>query len=173
MVEEMSKASQSGRRFVRRVGRNYRRPMNAQRRSACRLSGERVHISKNVAETLERMRFINAVIKSDEEVLEDDELMTEYRTMLAEMVETFLPVVKQLVKAGLLTVNINIEDIDDLQQYSTLTGEPTIVFDNGNIWIDTEHAGGNLRKAAEICNQPPSGTSGGISSTPTSQTVCK
>jgi hypothetical protein len=72
--------------------------------------------------------------------------MAEYRAMLAEMVETFLPLVKQLVKAGLLTMNINIEDIDDLHKHSTLTGEPTIVFDNGNIWIDAEYAGGNLRK---------------------------
>lgn len=105
-----------------------------------------VQISKSAAEKLERMRLINAEIKSDEELLDDDELLAEYRTTLAEMVETFLPLVKQLVKAGLLTANINIEDIDDIHKYSTLTGEPTIVFDNGNIWIDTEYAGGNLRK---------------------------
>jgi hypothetical protein len=107
-----------------------------------------VQISTNVAEKLERMRFINAGLKSDEELLDDDYVMAEYRAMLAEMVETFLPLVKQLVKAGLLTMNINIEDINDLHKHSTLTGEPTIVFDNGNIWIDAEYAGGNLRKRA-------------------------
>jgi hypothetical protein len=105
-----------------------------------------VQIPKEVAEKLERMRFINAGLKSNEELMYNDALMAEYRTMLAEMVETFLPLVKQLVKAGLLTININIDDINDLQRYSTLTGEPTIVFDNGSIWIDTEYAGGNLRK---------------------------
>jgi hypothetical protein len=68
--------------------------------------------------------------------------------MLAEMVATFLPLVKQLVKAGLLTMSINIDDIGDLHKHSTLDGEPTVVFDNGNIWIDTEYAGGNLRKRA-------------------------
>jgi hypothetical protein len=107
-----------------------------------------VRISRSVAEKLEWMRFVNAGIKSDEDLLFDDEIMAKYRTMLAEMVTTFSPLVKQLVKAGLLTMSINIEDIDDLHKYSTLTGEPTIVFDNGNIWIDTEHAGGVLRAKA-------------------------
>ena len=45
----------------------------------------------------------------------------------------------------MLTANLNIEDIDDIYGYSTLTGEPTSVFDNGNIWIDTEYS----RKNAE------------------------
>ena len=105
----------------------------------------RVQVATEVAEKLARMRFINACIKSDEEMLED-ELMDEYRTLQAEMVEIFLPLVKQLVKAGLLTVDINIEDIKDIHKHSTLFGEPTSVFDNGNIWIDTEYAGGGLRK---------------------------
>jgi hypothetical protein len=43
---------------------------------------------------------------------------------------------------------MNLEDIEDLARYSTLTGEPTIVFDNGNIWIDAEYAGGTLRRDA-------------------------
>jgi hypothetical protein len=113
-----------------------------------------VYISEYIIHTLERMRFINVVIKSEEEALEDEELLTEYRTHLAEMVQTFLPVVKQLVKAGLLTSSINIEDIDNIQQYSTLDGEPTLAFDNGNIWIDTEFAGGNLRKGSIATPSP-------------------
>ena len=104
-----------------------------------------MRISKGVADKLERMRFINAVIKSDEEAMHDDAMFAEYRALLAEMVGIFLPLVKKIVKAGLLTVNMNLEDIEDLARYSTLTGEPTIVFDNGNIWVDAEHAGGTLR----------------------------
>jgi hypothetical protein len=145
IVEEMSKTSQRGQdSSVELETRKHDKTLSEDAHATPRVSS--VQISKNVAEKLERMRFINAAIKSDEEVLDNDEVTAEYRTMLAEMVGTFLPLVKQLVKAGLLTVNINIEDIDDLHRYSTLTGEPTIVFDNGNIWIDTEHAGGNLRK---------------------------
>jgi hypothetical protein len=144
VVEETSKAPQRGRdSSVESEGTQKQDKTLKDPHAAPQVSS--VQISKNVADKLERMRFINAGIKSDEEVLDDDEVMAEYRAMLAEMVETFLPLVKQLVKAGLLTMNINIEDIDDLNKHSTLTGEPTIVFDNGNIWIDTEYAGGNLR----------------------------
>jgi hypothetical protein len=107
-----------------------------------------VAISKDAADKLERMRFINAVIKSDEEAMDDEEMFAEYRELLGEMVNIFLPLVRKMVKAGLLTLNINIEDIGDLARYSTLSGEPTFVFDNGNIWIDTEFAGGNLRREA-------------------------
>jgi hypothetical protein len=142
VVEEMSKSPSQG--VESEETQKHDKTLSEDPRATPQVSN--VQISKSVAEKLERMRFINAGIKSDEELLEDDKVMAEYRTMLAEMVETFLPLVKQLVKAGLLTMNISIEDIDDLQKHSTLTGEPTIVFDNGNIWIDTEYAGGNLRK---------------------------
>jgi len=144
IVEEMSKASQRGQDSSIQLGTAKRDKAHSEHAQATPQVSP-VQISKSVADKLERMRFINSAIKSDEELLYDDEVMDEYRAMLAEMVDTFLPLVKQLVKAGLLTVNINIDDIEDLQRYSTLTGEPTIVFDNGNIWIDTEHAGGNLR----------------------------
>jgi len=89
------------------------------------------------------MRMLNAIFKTDEDAEED--LFAEYRGMLAEMVAVFLPLVNLLVKAGLLTANMNIEDIEDIYRFSSLTGEPTAVFDNGNIWIDTEYSGGSLR----------------------------
>ena len=107
----------------------------------------KVPIPKDVIEMLERMRIINALAKTDEEALFDDDLMNEYRAIQEEMVDVFMPLVKLIVKAGLLTMNINIDDIDSIDNYSTLTGEPTAVFDNGNIWIDTEYGGGNLRQS--------------------------
>lgn len=107
----------------------------------------KVPIPKDVIEMLERMRIINALAKTDEEALFDDDLMNEYRAIQEEMVDVFMPLVKLLVKAGLLTMSINIDDIDSIDNYSTLTGEPTAVFDNGNIWIDTEYGGGNLRQS--------------------------
>jgi len=146
VVEEMSKSLQRGRDSSVELEDTQKQGKTLSEDPHATPQLSNVQIPKDVAEKLERMRLINAAMKSDEEVLDDDEVMSEYRAMLAEMVETFLPLVKQLVKAGLLTMNIDIEDISDLHKYSTLTGEPTIVFDNGNIWIDTEYAGGNLRK---------------------------
>lgn len=145
VVEEMSKVLQRGQDASAVLGETQKHDKTLSEDPHASPQFSNVQIPKNVAEKLERMRLINAAIKSDEEVLDDDQVMAEYRAMLAEMVATFLPLVKQLVKAGLLTMNIDIEDINDLHKYSTLTGEPTIVFDNGNIWIDTEYAGGNLR----------------------------
>lgn len=145
IVEELSKAAQRGQDSSVQLEKRKRDKAHSEDAQATPQVST-LQVSDDVADKLERMRFINSAIKSDEDLLYDDKVMDEYRAMLAEMVGTFLPLVKQLVKAGLLTVNINIDDIDDLQRYSTLTGEPTIVFDNGNIWIDTEHAGGNLRK---------------------------
>jgi hypothetical protein len=105
-----------------------------------------VYLSNSVAEKLKRMRFLNAVLKSEEDV--EDELVSEYRVIQAEMVSVFMPILTQMSKAGLLTVNLNIEDIENIEQYATLFGEPTFVFDNGNIWIDAENSGGVLRKGA-------------------------
>ena len=88
--------------------------------------------------------MLNAIFKTAEDAEED--LFDEYKAMLEEMVATFLPRVSMLAKAGILTANLNIEDIEDIYRYSSLTGEPTVVFDNGNIWIETEFSGGNLRQ---------------------------
>jgi TIR domain len=107
------------------------------------IASERIPIPADIKEKLQRMRMLNAIFKTDEDAEED--LFTEYRGMLEEMVAVFLPLVNLLVKAGLLTANMNIEDIEDIYRYSSLTGEPTAVFDNGNIWIDTEYSGGTLR----------------------------
>jgi hypothetical protein len=145
VVEEMNKAAQSGRTSMIEITPPKQDQIRVENRHAIPHTNG-VQIAAGIAENLLRMRFINAALKSDEEMLSDDAIMAEYRGLLAEMVQTFLPLVKQLVHAGLLTMNINIEDIEDLQKYSTLTAEPTTVFDNGNIWIDTEYAGGVLRK---------------------------
>ena len=107
-----------------------------------------VQISKSITEKLDRMRFINSVIDLEGGVLGYDELMTEYRTMLADIVRTFMPLVTQLAKSASVTVNIDIDEIDDIQKYSTLFGELKIIFNNGNICIDTEYSGGTLRKTA-------------------------
>jgi hypothetical protein len=108
------------------------------------IASEGISIPADIKDKLQRMRMLNAIFRTDEDAEED--LFAEYRGMLEEMVATFMPLVSLLAKAGLLTANINIEDIEDIYRYSTLTGEPTAVFDNGNIWIDTEYSGGSLRR---------------------------
>lgn len=97
----------------------------------------------DIKDKLQRMRMLNAIFKTDEDA--EDDLFAEYRKMLEEMVVIFMPLVSLLAKSGLLTTNINIDDIEDIHRYSTLTGEPTAIFENGNIWIDTEYSGGVLR----------------------------
>lgn len=108
-----------------------------------------IRIPESIIQKLQQMRIINALIKTDEEALFDDDLINEYRNIKDEMVKEFLPLVKLLSKAGLLTLSINIDDIDSIGEYSSVTGEPTVVFDNGNIWIDSEHSGGVLKRSSE------------------------
>lgn len=103
----------------------------------------RIEIPTDVRNTLERLRVLNALAKADDELLVDEAMMKEHRTLLRQMVLEFLPLVNLLVRAGLLTTSISLENVD-CSQHRTLTGEPTLVFDNGNIWIDTEYSGGIL-----------------------------
>jgi hypothetical protein len=102
-----------------------------------------VQLSGGITDKLERMRHLNSVIKTQERP--EDDLVAEHGALRADLARTFIPLIEQLAEAGLLTLNINIEDIDDIQRFSTLFGEPTVVFENGNIWIDGKHSGGMLR----------------------------
>ena len=115
-------------------------------------------ISEEVIDKLNRMRAINTLIRGDEEYAFDDKLMAEYIALKDEMVELFMPIVNSLCKAGLLTVFIEeVDQIPDLDTYSSLTGEPVDVFDNGNIWIASEYSGGtclqNKSRKIRICNE--------------------
>lgn len=145
VVEELGKASDSASHApaTGQEKRNTHRPMTGDKVTA----SEGIPIPDDIMDKLLRMRMLNAIFKTDEDAEED--LFAEYREMLEEMVAVFLPLVDLLVKAGLLTANMNIEDIEDIYRYSSLTGEPTAVFDNGNIWFDTEHSGGTLRQAKD------------------------
>ena len=141
VVEELTKASDSA-SHAPATGQEKRNASNPTTGDKV-IASESIPIPADIKEKLQRMRMLNAIFKTDEDAEED--LFTEYRGVLEEMVAVFLPLVNLLVKAGLLTANMNIEDIEDIYRYSSLTGEPTAVFDNGNIWIDTEYSGGTLR----------------------------
>lgn len=145
VVEELAKASDST-SHGRALGQKESTAANPST-GGKDIASETIQIPADIKKKLQRMRMLNAIFKTDEDA--EEELFVEYRGMLKEMVDIFLPLVSLLVKSGILTVNLNTEDIEDISRYSSLTGEPTVVFDNGNIWIDTEHSGGTLRLGAK------------------------
>jgi hypothetical protein len=101
-----------------------------------------IPIGKDILEKLERMRTISAMTKAAGAAFDDERLMTEYGAIQTEMAATFLPLVKLLVRAGLLTMTINVDDSEMFRApFSSITGEPTAAYENGNIWIDSEYSG--------------------------------
>lgn len=115
-----------------------------------------VQLSKKVVDTLARRRLLMERVRSEGDSV-DDRVYAELRATLPDMVKTFLPLVTQLIEAGLLTTSMDIASIDDLHRFSTLDGEPTVAFDNGNIWIEAEFGGGCLRDKNDLGPVPESG----------------
>lgn len=108
-----------------------------------------IQLSKDVAEKLEKMRLLNAVIHHDEEAVFDDDLMDEYRGLQEALVEEFMPLMEKLSKAGLLTVSIGNFLDDDAppdehfgDEYTSVSGEPMKVFQNGNIVLHADEVSG-------------------------------
>lgn len=102
----------------------------------------------DVANKLKRMWILNAALTSDEreELLSDDEVMDESRSLREELVPMFLPLVQQLVRAGLLTMTIDIDGIKELDQFSSLDIIGVEVFGNGNIWVKCNEYGGMYKE---------------------------
>ena len=100
-------------------------------------------IEPAIQKKLARMTALNALFKAQEDAPEA--LCAEYRELQSELVPVFLPVILSLSSAGLLSVGVNIESEDDIQQYATVDGQAHTVFENGNIWISAECEGGSLK----------------------------
>lgn len=96
-------------------------------------------INPVITKKLKRMWVIEAALRSEqgEELSCDDDLMAECRALREELVAVFLPLVEQLVRAGLLTMSIDLGD-EDLSRFSSFAGEGFEAFENGNIWIDCQ-----------------------------------
>lgn len=100
---------------------------------------------------LNRMRELieNCHLRTAPEV---EATLAEYHALLAEMVPRFLPLVEQLVDAGLLTCTMEIEGgehpLPPIGDYISLDAQPTEAFDdNGYISLQCEWDGeGNLNK---------------------------
>src|ERR1700691_5777837 len=99
-------------------------------------------IEPAIQKKLDRMTVLNALLKAQEDAPEA--LCAEYRRLQSELVPVLLPVILTLSGAGLLSVSVNIESEDDIQQYTTVDGQARDVFENGNIWIAAECEGGSL-----------------------------
>lgn len=100
-------------------------------------------IPANILEKLSRMRFLHAVLRTEE--LPEAALQSEYLSLQAEMLPLFMPLMEQLIRAGLITVETDIDDVEGILQFSSVFGEPAYTFENGNIWIAAKHSGGMLR----------------------------
>lgn len=95
-----------------------------------------IQLSQDVINSLERMRCLNAIIKTDE--MAEEEICEEYRKIQDEMVEEFMPLIQKLAKSGLLTASIEENEKDEKylsDEYDLVAGDVDSVFKNGNIWI--------------------------------------
>ncbi|WP_136523964.1 toll/interleukin-1 receptor domain-containing protein [Geomonas ferrireducens] len=92
VVEELAKASESAAPSLLK-SETILNPVTA---TGDNVVTEQIQIPVRIKEKLQRMRMLNAIFKTDEDAEED--LFAEYRDMLEEMVEVFLPLVNLLVK---------------------------------------------------------------------------
>ena len=85
--------------------------------------------------------------QADSDTPEVGEMYAELRSLRAELVPQFLPLITRLVAAGLLTVHLSVEDTSEIHKFSSLDTTVTEAFDNGNIWLYADWDGcGTLRR---------------------------
>jgi hypothetical protein len=99
----------------------------------------RAMLGKPMEDKLHRMKELETII--DEHGEEDPRMnavFEESRTLRAELVPIFLPLVQKLADAGLLSCTMDLEGFEDaprVTNYRSLDAHPTEAFDNGNIWL--------------------------------------
>jgi hypothetical protein len=110
-------------------------------------------LGKKIEDKLRRLKELDAIIDEHREEDPDIEaVFEESRTLRAELVPIFLPLVRKLADAGLLSCTMDLEGFEDafkVTNYRSLDARPTEVFDNGNIWLSCNWDGeGYLTKEA-------------------------
>jgi hypothetical protein len=111
-----------------------------------------IELTPSQERLLARMRAIEGILHREADALgmEAEPLYEEYRTLQAEAVPIFLPLVEKLVRAGLITISIDADPEDSFSTsdatYFSVTGDPNQVFENGNIWISGSHCGGGCSR---------------------------
>src|SRR2546421_535044 len=103
--------------------------------------------TKDIQTKLDRMPAIQSILDLEREEYDEttESLFAEYRALQDHLVPVFLPVVSTLAAAGLWTLDVDLEGVENIEQYSHVTGEPKAVFDNGNISISGVIAEGASR----------------------------
>ena len=94
-----------------------------------------MNLDPNTEKHLQRLTELQALINhlGDET---PEEVFLEYRGLAEPLVQEFLPVVKKLAKAGLLTLNVEEEAFAEARGYVAATYDVAQVFDNGSIWLN-------------------------------------
>ena len=102
------------------------------------------------------MAFLEAIMKTDEcdRCADDDSaaLRDEMCVLRQKLVTAFLPFVRTLVAARLLTACVNIEHEEKsiIMQFTDVEGTAHTVVDNGNIWLVAYCEGGACKKGTEL-----------------------
>ena len=82
---------------------------------------------------------------SPEEMREKSDKFCEVQ---AELVEEFMPLITKLVRAGLITVGMNMPE--DVEEGYLVAGEAMRVFENGNIWIKTTEVSSKCKMNQDV-----------------------
>lgn len=92
-------------------------------------------INKETMDKLQRMRSLNAIIGHEYDPEED--IFAEYKTLLEDLREDFMPLMELLIKTGLITVSIHDPEGEFLEEeYIGISGTPMLAFENGSICLD-------------------------------------
>jgi hypothetical protein len=107
-----------------------------------------IEIPPEIQQKLDRLTALQVRYKMSHDLI-TLEMVDEISDLQCDLVSVFLPLVQNLVAADLLTINLDVESADAVCHYSRVFGNPTDVWDNGNIWIDAAACGGCLKREHE------------------------
>jgi len=93
-----------------------------------------VQLPRETYNKLKRMVELHAIINRDPEA-PNEEASEEYRTLLPEIVDDFMPVLEMLSKAGLLVVNIEDKTGEYVPHYHQVAFDVVDVWDNGAFFL--------------------------------------
>jgi hypothetical protein len=85
-------------------------------------------IPAEIQTKLDRIAFLDKLLLVNEFAF-DDAFGIEIRSLHEELVTIFLPIVRTLVAAGLLTCCIDVEKVESIEQYVSIIGDPKLVGD--------------------------------------------